>query len=293
MRTIKIGSRESRLAVVQAEQLLHYFQEQNIPAEVVTMKTKGDRILHQPLERIGGKGLFIQELEQALREGEIDFAVHSLKDVPVAMPDELPILAYSAREDARDVLVLPKGARELDRDKPIGSSSRRRVLQAGRIFPEMRFESVRGNVITRLRKLDEGNYSGLILAAAGLKRLGLTDRISRYFTEEEMLPSAGQGILAVQGRAADDSRCLEGFHCVESELAARCERAVIRELAGDCTAPVAAFARLQKGVLQAAGMFAEAEKGQYVRADCQGTPEQPEELGRRLAEKLQEKYREI
>lgn len=293
MQTIKIGSRESRLAVIQAEQLVCYFQERNLSAKVVTMKTKGDRILDQPLEKIGGKGLFIQELEQALREKEIDFSVHSLKDVPAAVQEELPLLAYSVREDPRDVLVLPEGVAELDRDKPIGTSSRRRTLQAERLFPGMKFESVRGNVLTRLRKLDEGKYSGLILAAAGLKRLGLAHRIDRYFTEEEMIPGAGQGILAVQGRASDDSRCLQGYHCVESEMAAKCERTVIRELAGDCTAPVAAFAKRKGEMLLVTGMFAEPEGRQYVTAGCEGDPMKPEELGLRLAEKLRETYREL
>ena len=212
-RCIRIGSRESRLAVVQTRLVADYIQEALPEAEVrlVTMKTTGDRILDRPLEAVGGKGLFVKELDRALLEGRTELSVHSLKDLPMDLPAELPILGYSRREDPRDVLVLPAGSDQWDRSKPLGCSSKRRILQLQRLYPEVRASLIRGNLQTRLRKLDEGRYGAIVLAAAGLKRLGLEDRISRYFSPEEMLPAAGQGILAVQGRAGVDYGYLHGF----------------------------------------------------------------------------------
>ncbi len=281
-----IGSRKSRLAVIQSEQVLHYLEQRGIHAELLTMKTQGDRILDRPLELIGGKGLFVKELEQALLDGRADILVHSLKDVPADVPPELPILGYSKREDPRDVLVLPEGTVVIDRAKPVGCSSKRRVLQARRIFPEAEFQSVRGNVETRLKKLDEGRYGALILAAAGLKRLGLSGRISRYFSTEEMIPSAGQGILAVQGRKGADYLCLEEFFHEDAAIAARCERAVTSELAADCSAPVAAYARIEQGELVVAGMYAPDGADEFRTAVCRGALSEPEQLGRRLAREL-------
>ena len=197
-----IGSRESVLAVLQSEMVRSYIEKKNpgISAELLTMKTTGDRILDRTLDKIGGKGLFVKELDRALLDGRSDISVHSLKDMPMEVPEELPLLAFSEREDPRDVLVLPEGVQSLDRSKPLGCSSLRRTIQLKKLYPDMEVKSIRGNLQTRLRKLDEGGYAGLVLAAAGLKRLGLENRISRYFSTEEILPAAGQGILAVQGR---------------------------------------------------------------------------------------------
>ena len=205
-RCIEIGSRESRLAVIQTRLVADYIENTLPEAEVrlLTMKTTGDRILDRPLEAVGGKGLFVKELDRALLEGRTELSVHSLKDLPMELPPELPILGFSRREDPRDVLVLPAGKTHWDRSKPLGCSSKRRILQLQRLYPEVEAALVRGNVQTRLRKLDEGQYGALVLAAAGLKRLGLEDRISRYFSTEEMVPAAGQGILAIQGRAGVD-----------------------------------------------------------------------------------------
>ncbi len=199
---IYIGSRESRLAVVQSEQVMAWIKAHHPEMDVrlLTMKTTGDRILDRRLDKIGGKGLFVKELDKALMEGRSDLSVHSLKDMPMEIPGELPIVAFSAREDPRDVLVLPEGAKELDLSKPIGCSSLRRMLQLKELYPEATFANIRGNVLTRLEKVDSGEYAATVLAAAGLTRLGLLHRASRYFTVEEMLPAAGQGILAVQGR---------------------------------------------------------------------------------------------
>ena len=163
-RCIRIGSRESRLAVVQTRLVADYIQEALPEAEVrlVTMKTTGDRILDRPLEAVGGKGLFVKELDRALLEGRTELSVHSLKDLPMDLPAELPILGYSRREDPRDVLVLPAGSDQWDRSKPLGCSSKRRILQLQRLYPEVRASLIRGNVQTRLRKLDEGRYGAIV-----------------------------------------------------------------------------------------------------------------------------------
>ena len=245
-----IGSRESLLAVRQSALVLGYLRK-NYPRmqiELVTMKTTGDKILHKRLDEIGGKGLFVKELDQALRDGRTDLSVHSLKDLPAEIPEDLPVIGFSGREDPRDVLVLPEGISdisEMDFSKPIGTSSRRRTLQAQELFPQACFESVRGNVLTRLRKLDEGQYSAIILAAAGLRRLGLENRISRFFSTEEMIPSAGQGILALQGRKGVDYSCLNGFVSARSAIAAAAERGFVGALGGGCTSPICAHAEFE------------------------------------------------
>lgn len=247
-KTLIIGSRESVLAVRQTQHVLDYLRSAcpGLHCELRTMKTTGDRILEKRLDEIGGKGLFVRELDQALRDGRTDLSVHSLKDMPAEIPEDLPLIGFSPREDPRDVLVLPEGASAIDFSRPVGTSSRRRILQAKDLFPEARFESVRGNVLTRLRKLDEGQYGALILAAAGLRRLGLEKRISRFFSVEELIPSAGQGILALQGRRGEEYSCLRGFVCAESAAAAAAERAFIATLGGGCTAPIAAHAEMQE-----------------------------------------------
>ena len=294
MKTICIGSRESRLAVIQSEIVMEYIKKACPDREVslLTMKTTGDKILDRTLDKIGGKGLFVKELDRALLEKRSDLSVHSLKDMPMETPKELPIVAFSKREDPRDVLVLPEGKKEIDFTKPLGCSSQRRILQLKEIFPQAKFQSVRGNVITRLRKLDEGEYGGLILAAAGLKRLGLEERISRYFEPEEMIPAAGQGILAVQGREGEEYSYLEGFADREGTWAALCERAFVRYLDGGCSSPVAAHARIQENRIQLLGLYYDEKTGNYKKGSMEGSVEEEEELGICLAEKLKKEVDE-
>ena len=292
-RKVIIGSRESRLAVIQSEMVRDYINENSkeVEAELLTMKTTGDIILDRTLDQIGGKGLFVKELDKALLDGRSSLSVHSLKDMPMEVPEELPLLMYSKREDPRDVLVLPQGKDSLDPAKPIGCSSLRRILQLKELFPGMEFKSVRGNVITRLRKLDDGEYSGLVLAAAGLKRLGLADRISRYFESSEILPAAGQGILAVQGRKGEDYSYLEGYGSKESAYMAEAERSFVRFLDGGCSSPVAAHAVLRGDFLLLTGLYYEEETGRYTKGSLLGRPEEAEKLGVELAEKLREECR--
>lgn len=288
MRKIVIGSRESRLAVIQSEMVMEYIKNHcpDMECELLTMKTTGDKILDRTLDKVGGKGLFVKELDKALLEGRSDLSVHSLKDMPMEENRELPIVAFSKREDPRDVLVLPEGQSELDFSKPIGCSSQRRILQLGKLFPEANFKSVRGNVITRLKKLDDGEYSALVLAAAGLKRLGLEHRISRYFEPDEMIPAAGQGILAVQGRESDDHSYLAGFIDLDGRYAALCERAFVRYLNGGCSSPVAAHAMIRKDTIHLMGLYYNENTGAWKTGTMDGPVTDPEGLGARLAENL-------
>lgn len=287
---LRIGSRESRLAVIQSRMVMEAIAKAEPAAELelVTMKTTGDKILDKTLDKIGGKGLFVRELDQALREGKVDFTVHSLKDMPMEVPEDLPLAAFSSREDPRDVLVLPEGVTEMDPSKPIGCSSRRRQLQLKKLFPEMRIEPVRGNVQTRLAKLNAGQFSALVLAAAGLKRLGLTNRISRYFESEEILPAAGQGILVVQTRKGMNTDCLRLVHDEKTACCAKAERAFVRELNGGCSSPVAAHATVDGETLTLTGFYVSPDETIQRKGSIRGSVPDAETLGRTLARLLKE-----
>ena len=287
---LRIGSRESRLAVIQSRMVMEKIAKAEPAAELelVTMKTTGDKILDKTLDKIGGKGLFVRELDQALREERVDFTVHSLKDMPMEVPEDLPLAAFSSREDPRDVLVLPEGTTEIDRSKPIGCSSRRRQLQLKKLFPDMSIEPVRGNVQTRLAKLEAGQFSALVLAAAGLKRLGLEERISRYFSVEEILPAAGQGILVVQTRKGMDTECLRLVQDKESACCARAERAFVRALNGGCSSPVAAHAVVERTLLTLTGFYVSADERIQRKGSIRGSAADAEMLGKALACQLKE-----
>ena len=291
-RKICIGSRESKLAVSQSEMVKEYIRTQHpeIEVTILTMKTTGDVILDRTLDQVGGKGLFVKELDRALIEKRSDLSVHSLKDMPMEVPEELPLIAFSGREDPRDVLVLPKGETELKFDKPIGCSSKRRVLQLKELYPQAEFAPVRGNVITRLKKLDEGNFSALILAAAGLKRLGLEDRISRYLEPEEMIPAAGQGILGIQGRKGEDYSFMDQFNDRDSRDCAVCERAFVSILDGGCSSPVAAHARIVGEDITLLGLYYDEKDGEYLKGSIRGARNLAKELGEKLALSLKEEY---
>ena len=292
-RVIRFGSRKSALAVAQTRILMDAVAAAHpeLEVELVTMTTTGDvnmKPFSEASDKFGIKGLFTQELEEALKSGEIDVAVHSLKDVPMYANEELPIVAYSARGDARDALVLPEGAGEMDENLPLGCSSARRRIQLAKLFPGMRVEPVRGNVNTRLRKLDEGQFSALVLAAAGLQRAGLGERISRYFTTDEMIPAPGQGILACQGRAGESYEYLDAVRCEAAACCARAERGFSAELGGGCTAPVGAYAEIIDGELTLHGFYADEAEGIYRDGRACGRPEDAEELARGLARRLRE-----
>lgn len=289
---IRIGSRESALAVKQAEIIKELIEREDpgVRAEIITMKTTGDKILDKSLAKIGGKGLFVKELDRALAEGRIDLAVHSLKDMPMEERVDLPILAYSRREDPRDVLLLRKGLDDLPETPVVGTSSRRRSLQMEALYPGCMFRGIRGNVQTRMHKLETEGYDGTLLAAAGLKRLGMEQEISRYFSVEEMIPAAGQGILAVQGRQGETYDWMACLDCPVSRAAAQAERQFIRTVDGGCTSPCAAHARVSGNELRLDGLYFDEKTGQYVkgsvctdkeRAACAG-----EELARELMRRI-------
>lgn len=287
MNPIRIGTRSSVLAVIQAEFVAQHLMNRGQEALLVRLTTTGDKILDKTLDKVGGKGLFVKELDAALLEGRSDLSVHSLKDVPMELPAELPLLGFSRREDPRDALILPQGITELDFSKPIGCASNRRILQLKKIFPEATFVPIRGNVQTRLRKLDEGSFSATVLAVAGLKRLGLENRISRIFGTEELIPAAGQGVLAVQSRAGEQFAALSDFFDEDSRVTSLCERAFVRRLDGGCTTPTAAYAEfLEDGSLRLTGFYQDEQTGGVARLCCLGDRKEPEALGTYLADEI-------
>ncbi len=292
---IRVGSRESALAVIQSEILMDEIRraDASIELELVTMKTKGDKILDRNLDKIGGKGLFIKELEIALAAEEVDLVVHCVKDMTMDVPEELPVLACSVREDPRDALILPEGVTDLDLSKPIGCSSNRRILQLRRLYPEATFEPMRGNVQTRLAKVDSGHFAATMLAVAGLKRAGLEHRISRIFEPDEIIPSAGQGVLAVQGRAGQDTSFLEGFDNRDAWRSILCERSFVKTLNGGCTSPIAAYAAIDGDKIRLTGMDIDSDGNPVVlsKEAAAITDDECIELGRSLAEEMKGKTR--
>jgi hydroxymethylbilane synthase len=299
-KTIRIGSRDSVLAIIQAQIVIDAVKQTNpaLELELVTIKTTGDKILNKSLDAIGGKGLFIKELEQALMDGSIDIAVHSYKDMPYEETDGLPVVALSKRDAPFDVLVLPKGVAELkalnpktsnpENSKPVGSSSLRRTIQFANLYNGFEIKPVRGNVPTRLSKLDNGEYAALILAQAGLNRLSLQDRVSRVFTIDEMIPSVSQGILAVQGREGEDYSYLENFHSIESEIISKAERQFLITLGGGCSSPVAAFGQLSGREIFLTGMYVD-DLGHVEKGTMNGEADKPEFAGEALAIQLKTK----
>ena len=291
MKKLVVGSRESRLAVIQTQLAIQAIRacQPGLEVELLTMKTTGDKILDRTLDQVGGKGLFVKELDAALLAGRVDLTVHSSKDLPMETDPRLPLVAFSRRADPRDALVLPAGVTELDPAKPIGCSSLRRQLQLKALFPQMKTAPVRGNVLTRLEKLDRGEYAALVLAAAGLERLGLAGRVSRYFSVEEMLPAAGQGILAVQARADFDPACLREFHDPDSRDCLLAERAFVRALDGGCSSPVAAYATVDGEALTLTGLYVDSH-GEARRQTISGPREQGERLGAALAQDMRREH---
>lgn len=284
---IKVGSRDSRLAIVQAEEVCRALGD----CALVTMKTTGDRILDRTLDQVGGKGLFVKELDRALADGQVDLTVHSLKDVPMEQPEGLPLVAFTKREDARDALVLPQSG-VWDKSKPIGCSSARRRVQLAALFPEIEVEPVRGNVLTRLDKLDRGEYGALVLAAAGLHRLGLQTRIDRYFSPEEIIPAAGQGILAVQSREGELTEQVQKLDDRDARDCALAERTFVKTLGGGCFAPVAAYAKTEGDMLHLRGLYVTEDESRSVRGAVTGRRTEAAALGRTLALQLQKRAEE-
>lgn len=295
-RILIIGSRGSKLALFQAEQAKTRLVEANPSLEVriEVIKTTGD-VKPDPLTVIGGKGVFTKELEDALIDRRIDIAVHSLKDLPTILPTQLTIGAICEREDPRDALVL---RRDINGTNPtldglakqaiVGTSSQRRLTQLKALRPDVVIKDLRGNVDTRLRKLDEGQYDAIILASAGLKRLGLADRISAAISPEEMLPAVGQGAVAIELRS-DDHLALNAVKPLNHDstrLACLAERSFLRALGGGCQLPIAAHAVLDRDQLKLDGLVASQDGKQIIRDTISGKGKDAERLGTELAEHL-------
>lgn len=285
MRKIRVGSRDSKLAVIQAQMVIDSIKQfdPEIQTELVLMKTTGDKILDKTLDKIGGKGLFVKELDEALLNNLVDITVHSGKDLPMQLNPTLPIVALSKREDERDVLIKPLNASYPD--MPVGCSSKRRTIQLAALGYQ-HIIPLRGNVITRLKKLDNGEYSAIVLAAAGLKRLELTERISQFFSTEEIMPAACQGIIAVQARHGEDTAYLSCFHSPQSALIVTAERAFVAALDGGCSSPMAAYARIVNDQILLEGLYVDEEQNIVRKGSISGNLSQAAQLGEQLAHKL-------
>ncbi len=289
---LRIGSRESKLAVTQAEivrdMIVRRFPDMEV--QIVTMKTSGDLILNQSLELIGGKGLFVRELDLALREGRTDLSVHSLKDMPVEEDADFPVFAYTEREDPRDVLIYKPGLTGVPGQGTIATSSRRRLIQIEKLYPGCCFTGIRGNVQTRLKKLAEQEIDATVLAAAGIARLKMEAVIGRVFSVEEVLPAAGQGILAVQGSKTTAALLRECLNHPESEAAAFAERQFIRQQGGGCTSPAAAYARVEGQKLWLTGLYYREQDGAWFIGHKNGSIETAADTGTQLAKEMEKTY---
>jgi hydroxymethylbilane synthase len=289
---ITIATRESALAMWQAHHIRQQLQAlyPQIEIKILGMTTTGDQILDKTLSKIGGKGLFVKELEQAMQEGRADIAVHSLKDVPMVMPEGFVLAAIGEREDPRDAFVSGqfKKLEELPPGSVVGTSSLRRQCQIQARFPALKIESLRGNVQTRLRKLDEGQYAAIILAAAGLKRLGLGERITSLLPTEQSLPAVGQGAIGIECRAGRDDliALLAPLNHPGTAACVTAERGMSRALAGSCQVPLGGFAEIADGVLRLRGFVSSVDGVRVVRSEVSGQPGEAEQLGAELAQRL-------
>ena len=289
---VKIATRKSALALWQAEHvasLLEALPEVGA-VELVPMSTRGDEILDRSLQKIGGKGLFIKELEIAMQRGDADIAVHSMKDVPAEMPEGFCLAAMLERANHADALVSPDGQQldDLREGALIGSSSLRRQAQLKLLRPDLRIEPLRGNVNTRLAKLDNGDYDAIILAAAGLERLGLDDRISQVFRPDEMLPAAAQGVVGIECRddAVELRDILAQLNHDSSVKTTLAERAIARVLEASCQSPVATFASIDGDSMSVTALVAMPDGSRVIRDSVNGKPEDAEQLGETLAGRL-------
>ncbi|MFN3322035.1 MAG: hydroxymethylbilane synthase [Bryobacteraceae bacterium] len=284
---LTIGSRGSQLALWQANWVKARLEGLGESCRIEIIKTTGDKITDVPLAKVGTKGLFTKEIEEALLDGSIDLAVHSLKDLPTELPQGLTLSALPEREDPRDAIV---GARlsELPVNARVGTSSLRRTAQIRALRPGLQLESIRGNVDTRLRKLDEGQFDAIVLAAAGLRRLGLDHRIAEIFTSEQLCPAVGQGALAVETRADNGpaaQACARLDHA-PTRAAVTAERAVLATLNGGCQVPLGVYATVEDGRLHVHAVVIAPDASLTVRREAVGAVHDAEALGRRLGEEL-------
>ena len=290
--TLVLGTRGSKLAVHQSEWVQAQLK-QLAPQVTVTLRrihTSGDKILDVPLAKIGGKGLFVKEIEEALLSGEIDLAVHSMKDMPTELPDGLDLLCVPFREDPRDALISREGRRfhELPQGAKVGTSSLRRQAQLLQARPDLSIGMLRGNLDTRLKKLREGQFDAIVLAAAGLRRLGWEREITEYLAPEISLPAIGQGALGIEGRRDDlfVRSLLSGLEHAPTRTMVLAERALLHRLQGGCQVPIAAHATLAGSDVTLEGLVASVDGKTIIRDTVRGTVADPESMGVQLAERL-------
>jgi hydroxymethylbilane synthase len=281
-----IASRGSQLALWQARWVSAQLTDRGHQCRIEIIKTTGDKITDVPLAKVGAKGLFTKEIEEALLDGRADLAVHSLKDLPTELPEGLVLAAVPEREDPRDAVVgkpladLPPGAK-------VGTSSLRRSAQLRKLRPDLEIESVRGNLDTRLRKLDEGQYDAILLAAAGLKRLGWGDRIAEILPAETMCSAVGQGALAIETRASGAGfDAVQAMDHADTHAAVMAERGVLSALGGGCQVPIGAHATVEGGRLRLMGLVASPDGGEVIRGESDGAVGEAESLGRALGNEL-------
>ena len=299
MALLTLGTRGSELALYQANAVAALLHDRaTIACDIRVIKTSGDRLAEAALSQIGGKRLFVKEIEDALLAGEVDIAVHSSKDMPAVLPDGLEVGAVLPREDPRDALVLPASramvtefddaVRELGRDPRIGTSSVRRIAQLTRLFPGARFLPIRGNLGTRLRKLDAGDFDALVLASAGLRRLGKSSRISAAVPVDASVPAPGQGIIAVEIRSGDGQvqPIVARIDDPEASAALQAERAVVTRLGGGCQMPIGAYAAVSKGTLTLTGIVVSPDGSRAARAAASGSVDNARAIGVDVAEQL-------
>jgi len=290
-RIVRIGTRGSALALWQTNHVASILRERfGYETDIIKIKTTGDKILDSPLAKIGSKGLFVKEIEIAMLENRIDIAVHSAKDVPTEQPEGLVIAAFLKREDPRDALISRDGKLlvDLPEGTVIGTSSLRRRAQLLHYRPDLKLVDVRGNVDTRLKKISQGQFDAIILARAGLKRMGHENDITEVIDTDIMLPAVGQGSIAVECRL-DDDEMLEVLRAIsdpETEAAVRAERALLRFLEGGCQVPIGAYGRIEDGILVLDGMIASLDGSRLYRSRVEGKPENAEDLGAALGRVL-------
>ncbi|MCX8117371.1 MAG: hydroxymethylbilane synthase [Desulfobacterota bacterium] len=291
-RELKIGTRGSPLALFQANWVKERLEARHpgLKVSLIRIKTTGDKIQNAPLSRIGGKGLFVKEIEEALLAKEIDLAVHSIKDVPTELPDGLHLAAITLREDPRDAFVSREGVRlkDLPPGAKIGTSSLRRQAQLLHFRPDLKLIPLRGNLDTRLKKLAKGDLDGIVLASAGLRRLGLLERATEILSTEISLPAIGQGALGIETRKGDEGveEKIRFLNDRDSSLAVLAERSFLRRLEGGCQVPIAAFAQVVGSFLQMDGLVGTIDGKRLLRHHLEGRPEEAERVGFELAEIL-------
>ena len=286
-----VGTRGSKLALVQTEEILQELRRTNpdLQFEIIEISTSPDVRWQDPLDSFPA-GMFVKELEHALLDGVADIAIHSLKDLPTDMPPQLSIAAVGQREDPRDVLISHSNLSlsQLQQGARLGTSSPRRASQVKTMRRDLEIVPIRGNVDTRLRKVQDGEYDAAVMAAAGIRRLGLLDQITQYFSTQELIPPPGQGALAAQIRADDDwtRRVLKDVNHQFTQIAVVAERAFLSHLGGGCKVPVGAYSEIQAGVLGIRGIIIDDEGRRSFSTEVSGTPNDPTSLGIELAERL-------